>query len=114
MANPAEPLFLLATYQVRPGQQEAVEAALATLRDHTRQEPGNLYYQVHRVPDHPGRIHLYKIYRNAAALEAHRATEHFQRYLLGDVLPRLESRQGERLQPLPPTDLVNAAALSQS
>lgn len=97
---------------MRTSKTEAVETALATLVAGTRQEPGNLYYQAHRVPEQPGRLYLYEIYRDAEALAAHRATDHFQRYLLGDIVPHLESRQVELLQPLATTGLPGQPQLA--
>ena len=93
-------IFIVVKFEAKDEYVERWPELVAEFTEATRQEPGNVHYQAHRVPDQPGRLHLYEIYRDAEALAAHRATDHFQRYLLGDILPRLESRQVELLQPL--------------
>ena len=61
------------------------EADLRTLLDGlvaaSRAEPGNLRYDLWRERADPARLVLDELYADNAAVEAHRATEHFQGYL---------------------------------
>ena len=45
----------------------------------TRQEPGNLRFDVLRDPDVRTRFYAYEVYMNEAALEEHRKTVHYHR-----------------------------------
>ena len=45
----------------------------------TRQEPGNLRFDVLRDPNIRTRFYAYEVYKDEAALEAHRTTEHYHR-----------------------------------
>ena len=61
----------------------------------SRKEPGCILFRVHRSVDDPRTFFLYELYETQEALAAHSQTEHFQRYVLGDALDRLESRRRE-------------------
>ena len=45
----------------------------------TRQEPGNLRFDVLRDPEVRTRFYVYEVYVNEAALEEHRKTAHYHR-----------------------------------
>ncbi|ANU82396.1 autoinducer-2 (AI-2) modifying protein LsrG [Aggregatibacter actinomycetemcomitans] len=45
----------------------------------TRQEPGNLRFDVLRDPEVRTRFYAYEVYVNEAALEEHRKTAHYHR-----------------------------------
>lgn len=84
---------LVARWVAKEGEEANVRAALEQLAGPTRAEPGCLMWQPHRDPDDPRVFFFYEQYEDAAALEAHGASEHFQRYGAGDAIPRLESRE---------------------
>jgi quinol monooxygenase YgiN len=82
-----------ATYRCKPGEEEKVREVLETMAPLSRQEPGCLFYQAHRSPDDPLVFFLYEQYRDEAGYQAHMITEHFERYIKGEAIPRLESRE---------------------
>ena len=89
-------VVLIARYYVRAGQGDAVEAALREMAPLVKaQEPGCLLYQANRSREDRDRFLLVEHYRDEAALEAHRATPHFQRLIEGTILPLLERRERE-------------------
>jgi quinol monooxygenase YgiN len=59
----------------------------------SRAEPGCVFYQAHRSPDDPRVFFLYEQYESLAGYEAHQATDHFKQHILGDAIPRLETRE---------------------
>src|SRR5215212_8035399 len=56
---------------------EFIASMLANARG-SRAEPGNLRYDVLRSTDDPNHFTLYEVYRDDAAMAAHRETPHFQ------------------------------------
>jgi (4S)-4-hydroxy-5-phosphonooxypentane-2,3-dione isomerase len=46
-----------------------------------KDEPGCLRFDVIQDRDDPTRLYFYEVYRDEAALEAHRQTPHFKNYL---------------------------------
>jgi len=82
-----------ATYRVKPGEEEKVKEILETMAPLSRKEPGCVFYQAHRSQENPRVFFLYEQYVDEAGYQAHMATPHFERYIKGEAIPRLESRE---------------------
>ena len=80
-------------WTVKEGEEDAVLDALRELVAASRAEAGCLMYQLHRDPENARVLYLYEQYRDADAYRAHADSEHFQRLALGEIFPRLESRE---------------------
>ncbi|MFE2301294.1 putative quinol monooxygenase [Streptomyces sp. NPDC059445] len=83
---------VVAHYRCAPADAGTVRAALLKMRELTPTEPANLAYEVHAEVDRPGSFVLYERYTDRAGFEAHRATEHFEAFVVGVVLPLLTER----------------------
>ncbi len=82
-----------ATYRSKKGEEEKIREILQTMAPLSRREPGCLFYQGHRSADDPRVFFLYEQYADRAGYEAHMASEHFERHIKGEAIPRLESRE---------------------
>lgn len=80
------------TYVIRPGHEAEAVGLFRQLIGPTRAEPGCRMYLVHRSPTDPRSFFLYEQYDDQAALDAHRASDHFARYVTNGLFPILESR----------------------
>jgi quinol monooxygenase YgiN len=80
------------TYVIRAGHEDQAARLFAELARATRQEPGCRMYVVHRALDDPRRYFLYEQYENAAALDAHRGADHFERLAKNGLWPITEER----------------------
>lgn len=89
------------TYLIKAGHEEEAVGWFRPLTRETRLEPGCRMYQVHRAPEDPRRFFLYEQYDDQAALDAHRASPHFEKYVKGGLLAIIESRAPEIYVPLP-------------
>ena len=89
-----------AIYTVKPGEEDAVEAALVSMRQRTREEPGCRFYEVHRSTESPGVFFLYEQYEDEASFDAHAASDHFAEFIKGIAWPRLERRERWLGEPL--------------
>lgn len=87
------PLVLMVVWIALPGREERVAEILRTMVRSTRLEAGCVQYEAHRSVDDPRRFMLYEVYRDEAALKAHEDSEHFRRYVIGEGLGLLESRE---------------------
>lgn len=88
------------TYVIRAGHEEEAVALFAKLTEPTRAEPGCRMYLAHRATSDPRKFFLYEQYDDQAALDAHRASAHFDQYAKGGLFPILESRVPELYEPL--------------
>ncbi len=91
---------LAVTWVGKPRAEDRIAGVLRTLMPLTQAEPGCIRYVAHRSLDDPRRFFLYEEYVDEAGLEAHVATEHFQRHVIGEAIPRLESRERLAYEPL--------------
>jgi (4S)-4-hydroxy-5-phosphonooxypentane-2,3-dione isomerase len=82
--------------RVKPEHCEAfIEASLDNARN-TIQEPGNLRFDVLRQADEPNRFLLYEVYRDEAAMMAHKDTAHYARWAEAVAPWMAEPRKGVR------------------
>ena len=93
-------LVLAVFWMANPGHENEVPAVFEKLQAAARQEPGCLTFNVHRHVDDPRRFFIYEQYRDAAALEAHRNSPHFQEYVVKELRQIGERQQGELYRPL--------------
>ncbi|MEL6627929.1 MAG: antibiotic biosynthesis monooxygenase [Bacteroidota bacterium] len=88
--------------------KEAYLAAFkeATIANHkgTRQEPGNLRFDVLQAHDKPTKFVLYEVFENEEAIAFHKQTSHYLtwRETVADMMAA--QRYGVRYEPIEPTD----------
>ncbi|HEY3982346.1 MAG TPA: antibiotic biosynthesis monooxygenase family protein [Streptosporangiaceae bacterium] len=85
-------LQVIARYTISPGQEDEVLSLLATLIAAVREEPGNLAFTAYRQLGEDREVVLLERYASREALAAHRETAHFKDLVLGQIVPRLDSR----------------------
>jgi quinol monooxygenase YgiN len=76
---------------------EAIRAALVALTHGSRQEPGCVSYVAHFLADDPSTAFIYEQYKDEAALEHHRNTQHFKDHAIGTLYQRMKERAVEHL-----------------
>ncbi len=74
-----------------------IEATLDNARN-TREEPGNVRFDVCQAEDEPARFLLYEVYRSKDDFTSHQQTEHYRRWrdAVGDWMA--QRRQGVKHQ----------------
>jgi quinol monooxygenase YgiN len=77
--------------------REQVTEILRELALASRQEPGCVTFVPHFVEGEPDTVLIYEQYRDRAAQEAHRASEHFRKYAIGGLYQMLKERSSENL-----------------
>ncbi|WP_168194508.1 MULTISPECIES: putative quinol monooxygenase [unclassified Leclercia] len=75
-------ITLIAVLKAKPGKRDALKTALQALLLPTRQEPGNVEYQLFQLRDTPDMFYVREAWRGQEALEAHIALPHFQAFIL--------------------------------
>lgn len=87
---------LVVHYQAKPETASEVAKNLIELIEVSRTEEGCLRYEVAQALEDPTRFMLFEQYVDEAALEAHSASDHFQRLVLEVIVPQLTERVRER------------------
>lgn len=93
-------LVLAVTYVIKSGREAEAVEFLKQLTAAARDEPGNRMFLAHRAQDDPRTFFLYEQYDDQAALDAHRATPHFERYGKNGLQVIAESRHPALYGPL--------------
>ena len=77
-AGLADVLTAVTFIQGRAGQGSRVKRELLSLTAPTRAEPGNITYDLYQSADRPDRFMRLEVWRDAEALELHKATPHLK------------------------------------
>ncbi len=74
-------ITLIVTIQIKPDHKKAfMESMMGDARGSNKDEPGCLQFDVVQDNEDPNRIHLYEVYRDQAALDAHRKAPHYTKW----------------------------------
>lgn len=85
-------------FSFAPENADKAGAILGELRDASRKEDGVIGFDVVRSKDNPNVFALWEQYQDGAALDAHRAAEHFKRLVLDGVRPLAQRREAEQFE----------------
>lgn len=82
---------ITALLTAKPGKAGELETLLREMVGPCRAETGNLRWDIWQDRDDPNRFVLDELYVDDAAVAAHRASAHFQRYAakIGDIAERI-------------------------
>lgn len=80
--------------------REEVTEYLRLITAASRAEAGCVSYIPLTLEDDPDMVLIFEQYADEAALAAHRASEHFQRYAIGGLYQRMRERAVENLRAL--------------
>ena len=74
-------IVLMVTINIKPEHKEAfMEEMMGDAIGSNRDEPGCLRFDVLQDNENPNQIHLYEVYTDEAALEAHRQAPHYLKW----------------------------------
>jgi autoinducer 2-degrading protein len=74
-------ISIFVTIKVKPGTRDAfVEAVYDDAKGSVRDEPGCYRFDVLQSQEDPNTLHLYEVYADDAALEAHRQAPHYLKW----------------------------------
>ena len=80
--------------------RDEIHGALRAATDASRKEPGCVTYIPHTVDGDADTVVIYEQYKDAAAADAHRASAHFKKYIVGVLYQRMLERTVENLHAL--------------
>lgn len=88
-----ESVYVFAKWQVKEGQLDAVLELLQEVAAKSREEDGNLFYNLHQSKQDANTLLLYEGYISEAAVEVHRNSVYFQELVIGKIVPLLQNRE---------------------
>jgi quinol monooxygenase YgiN len=84
--------------QFAKDDRDRVTEILRNLALASRKEPGCVTYVPHHVDGDPETVLIYEQYRDQEAVDAHRATPHFEQYAVGGLYQLMKERATETLE----------------
>ncbi len=93
-------VVLIVHMQAKPDKLEEFKQLLLAITEETRKEPGCLQYVAHQSTENPHNFAFYEQYVDEAALQFHRESPHFARYIAGGIDAFIVSRHRELFVPL--------------
>ena len=93
-------IILSIQYTFAPKDADTAESFFRELCDASVKELGVIQFQVGRSSEKPNVFALWEVYRDKAAVDAHRASEHFQRLVLSGIRPLAQQRNVETVVPI--------------
>jgi autoinducer 2-degrading protein len=79
---------------------DTAEKLLRGIRDASIKEPGVVRFDVARSSDDPNVFVLWEVYRDQAAVDAHKESEPFKRLVLNGIRPLAQQRTAVRAAPI--------------
>lgn len=73
-------VIVFASFRAVPGKEGELSELLSWMVENTRPEPGCERYDLYRQQGADGAFHLFERYRNAEALDEHRAAHYYREY----------------------------------
>lgn len=74
-------ISIFVTIKIKDGYREQfMEASLGDGQGSVRDEPGCFRFDILQNDDDPNLFHLYEVYADAAALDAHREAPHYKKW----------------------------------
>jgi quinol monooxygenase YgiN len=93
-------ICLVVRLTVKAGEDKRVADLFRPLQAASRQEPGCVFYVIHQHKDDPRKFLAYEQYRDEAALDAHRNSGHYKKYLIEGINEFVEHREADLYRPL--------------
>jgi len=84
---------VIVKWKIKASETARILELLPELAAKSRSEAGNISYAVYQSETDPNELILHECYADAAAVEAHRNSEHYQKIVAAEVLPHLEVRE---------------------
>ena len=88
-----QPVYTFAKWQVQEEHLQEVLSILPQLVKSSTNEEGNLFYKIHQSLSDTHTLILFEGYKDEAALDEHRGSEHFKNLVIKQIVPMLEKRE---------------------
>ena len=92
-----KPISFLVRMKFAEEDRSEIQSMLGPLTEASRQEPGCITYVPHWLQGESATLVIYEQYRDSEALEAHRASKHFQQYAVSGLYQKMREWEVEDL-----------------
>jgi quinol monooxygenase YgiN len=86
-------LLVVAQWEAKEGQADAVAAILRDFLPEAQRDPGAKLFLIGRGKENPAQFLFYELFVDEAALKAHQDSAYFKKFIAGEALPLLSKRE---------------------
>lgn len=86
-------VFAFAKWQIKKESVETVFNLLPGLVKKSKEEKGNIQYNIYRSNTEQNTLILFEAYKDEAGLQAHKNSSHYQEIVVKQIIPLLEKRE---------------------
>jgi quinol monooxygenase YgiN len=83
---------IIVKWKIKEPETIRILKLLPELVEKSRKEKGNVSYTIYQSENDPNELILHEQYTDAAAAEAHKQSEHYQRIVVNQIVPHLAMR----------------------
>jgi quinol monooxygenase YgiN len=89
-------LLVVARWEAKQGQADAVAAILRRFLPEAQCDPGAKLFLIGRGKENPAQFLFFELFVDEAALKAHQESAYFKTFIAGEALPLLSKREREQ------------------
>jgi autoinducer 2-degrading protein len=91
---------LIVKWTIRESETSRILGLLPQLAEETKNEKGNLAYNIYQAADNANVLFLHERYADQEALDFHKNSAHYQNTVVAQIIPYLENREVQLLNKL--------------
>ena len=84
---------VIVKWNIKKTETPEIMKLLPELTEKTRNEDGNLLYNIYKTEENPDQLILHEKYIDVAAMEAHKNSDHYKKIVTDRIIPHLETRE---------------------
>ena len=84
---------IIVKWNIKKTETPEILKLLPELAEKTRNEDGNVLYNIYQAENNPNELILHEQYINDDAVEAHKNSEHYKHIVADRIIPHLETRE---------------------
>lgn len=84
---------LIVKWRIKESETPGILSLLEELVEKTRNEAGNISYNIYQSVENANELILHERYVDSDAVESHKASEHYKKTVLEQIIPNLEIRE---------------------
>ena len=84
---------VIVKWNIKKTETSEILKLLPELAEKTRNEDGNVLYNIYQTEENPDQLILHERYRDATAMEVHKNSDHYKNIVAARIIPHLETRE---------------------
>lgn len=84
---------LIVKWKITESETSRVLSLLEEMVEKTRNEPGNILYNIYQSDENANELILHERYVDSEAVAMHKGSDHYQQIVVQQIIPHLELRE---------------------